>query len=309
MSSQIKTDAYSTEFQRLSDLKNHVGKELGLTDWVTITQERIDTFANATDDHQWIHINPEMSKKYSPYKTTVAHGFLVLSLASKFCYEAYKIEDAAMGVNYGLDKVRFPNATPVGALIRGRVSLLTFDEIENGARFKVSITFELKGQEKPACVAEFIGLVYVDPTKKSKPAEKSVSEVKSASKKDNNAILYKKEGAIATITLNRPDRYNAVNTALNSQLQEALRRARKDDSIRAVIITGAGQGFCAGADMENFNSGLDPQEGREIIINTYQPLMRNFLTLRKPIIGAIHGSAAGVGAAVALACDLAGNGG
>ena len=125
--------AYSTTFERLTDMKDYVGKEIGLTDWVTITQERIDAFANTTDDYQWIHINPEMSKKYSPYKTTVAHGFLVLSLASRFAYDCYSFKDVNMGVNYGLDKVRFPNATPAGALLRGRISVLTFDEISGGA--------------------------------------------------------------------------------------------------------------------------------------------------------------------------------
>lgn len=123
-------------------------------------------------------------------------------------------------------------------------------------------------------------------------------------KSELHSVLYKKEDAVAIITLNRPDRYNAVNRDLNEQLQAALHRAGEDDEVRALVLTGAGQGFCAGADMENFSAGLKPEEGRDIITKTYQPLMRDFLTLQKPIIGAIHGSAAGVGAALALACDL-----
>lgn len=153
--------AYSTTFAKLMDMQNHVGKELGLTEWMEITQERINDFAKATDDYQWIHVDPEMSAKHSPYKKTIAHGFLVLSLASKFTYEVYKVEDAVMGVNYGLNKVRFPNATPSGAMLRGRISLMNFDiKSPNSARFFLKVVFEIQGQEKPACVAEFIAQAY-----------------------------------------------------------------------------------------------------------------------------------------------------
>lgn len=158
--------AYKTTFAHLADMKAFIGKEIGLTEWLPISQERINQFANATDDHQWIHTDPEMAAKQSPYKTTIAHGFLVLSLASKFCYESYEVGDIRMGINYGLDKVRFPNATPVNGKLRGRISLLEFRETTAGARFKLGITFELEGQRKPACVAEFLAQAYVDPNKK-----------------------------------------------------------------------------------------------------------------------------------------------
>ena len=159
----VKTTAYATSFKQLSDMKDWVGKELGLTDWITISQERIDAFAAATEDHQWIHIDPEKSKLHSPYKKTIAHGFLILSLASKFTYDCYSVADVVMGVNYGLNKVRFPNATPSGAEIRGRISLLNYDEKPDGARFILKVVFEIKGEEKPACVAEFIGQAYTAP--------------------------------------------------------------------------------------------------------------------------------------------------
>lgn len=158
----ITTDAYKTNFKRLADMKDWVGKELGLTEWMIIDQDRINTFANATEDHQWIHIDVERSKLESPYKTTIAHGFLVLSLASRFAYDAYAMDDVVMGVNYGLNKVRFPNATPAGAAIRGRVSLLNFEAIAGGAKYILKIVFEIKGQEKPACVAEFIAQAYTN---------------------------------------------------------------------------------------------------------------------------------------------------
>lgn len=159
------TQAYQSSFTHLTDLKEWVGKEIGISEWIEITQERINKFAEATEDYQWIHVDAEMSAKKSPYKKTIAHGFLVLSLASKFTYDTYKVDDVVMGINYGLDKVRFPNATPVGSFLRGRVSLLDYKDIPNGAQYKLGVSFELKGQEKPACVAEFIAQAYVDPEK------------------------------------------------------------------------------------------------------------------------------------------------
>lgn len=157
---ELKTTPYNTKVAHLNELEHYVGKELGLTEWMTIDQDRINTFAEVTEDLQWIHTDPEKSAAYSPYKKTVAHGFLVLSLASKISYDALSIDDVVMGVNYGLDKVRFTNATRVGAKLRGRVSLMAFDAFPGGAKYKVSIIFELEGEEKPACVAEFIAMAY-----------------------------------------------------------------------------------------------------------------------------------------------------
>lgn len=163
MSHTPDTDqAYCTTLKTLSELKSYVGKELGISEWITVTQERINVFSEVTEDHQWIHTDPEMSAKHSPYKKTIAQGFFVLSMASKFCYETYQVEEIGMGVNYGLDRVRFTNATTVDSLLRGRVSLKSCDDLKGGGgvKLKVNIVFELKGQEKPACVAEFIALCY-----------------------------------------------------------------------------------------------------------------------------------------------------
>ena len=157
---QTNRTPFRTRLSHLSDLKNHIGKELGLSDWVTIEQDRINTFAEVTEDRQWIHIDPVKSEAYSPFKTTVVHGFLILSLASKFTYDALSIDDVVMGVNYGLDKVRFMNATRSGAKLRGRVSLMEVDLLQEGAKYKVKIIFELEGEEKPACIAEFIAIAY-----------------------------------------------------------------------------------------------------------------------------------------------------
>ena len=157
------TTPYSTQLKELEELKDYVGKELGLTEWMTMEQERINSFAEATEDMQWIHTDPKRSAAFSPYKKTVAHGFLVLSLASKISYDAFSIENVVMGVNYGLDKVRFPNATKSGAKLRGRVSLMEYDAIPGGAKYKMKIVFELEGKEKPACVAEFLAMAYTMP--------------------------------------------------------------------------------------------------------------------------------------------------
>ena len=157
---KFEEEAYSTKFKQLSELKNFIGKELGLTDWMQMSQEKIDDFAKITDDKQWIHTDPKKSALYSPYKKTVAHGFLVLSMVSRISFNAFSIENVVAGINYGLDKFRFPNATKSDSTYRGRVSLMEFIEIPGGAKYKLKIEIEIKGEDKPACVAEFLALAY-----------------------------------------------------------------------------------------------------------------------------------------------------
>lgn len=157
---EVKNEPYKTSLAHLTELEGLLGQELGLSPWTEITQDQISTFAKITGDEQWIHIDREKSKRESPYGTTIAHGFMILSLASRFAYETMHINDVIMGLNYGLDKVRFMNATPSGAKVRGRLSLMDYETIENGAKYKVKITFELQGKEKPACVAEFLAHAY-----------------------------------------------------------------------------------------------------------------------------------------------------
>lgn len=298
MEQQTNT-AYATRLTNTSELSAYVGKELGLTEWMPMTQQRINTFADATEDFQWIHTDVERSASFSPYKKTVAHGFLVLSMASKVSYDTFSIENVAMGVNYGLDKVRFPNATKSGNFFRGRVSLLECDEIKGGVKYKMEIVFELKGEDKPACVAEFIAIAYAGPGKKAQEEIAKATE----KQKPSETVLLKKQENIAIVTLNRPDRYNAVTDELVTRLNEIIDEIRNDNQIRAVVLTGAGKGFSAGADMETFGK-VSPEDGRAYITRVYQTLLRNFQTLKKPIIGAINGTAAGVGASIALACDL-----
>lgn len=294
--SPVSMTNYKTEIPKLSDLKNYIGKELGVSPWIQITQSDINTFAKLTKDEQWIHTNPSMSAQLSPYKKTVAHGFFILSLASHFCYESFSVGDVSMGVNYGLDKVRFMNATKEGSFIRAIIKLLEFTEFEGGAKYKVELTYEIKGDAKPACVAEFIAQAYVS-------SSSSSSSPSSTKETENQAVLYEEKEGVAIITLNRPERYNAVNDDLISGIQQAIKQVRKNDSIRAVVMTGAGKGFCAGADMSVFGT-VTPEEGRAYLTTKYQPLMRDLFTLKKPIIAAVNGTAAGVGASIALACDF-----
>ena len=122
--------------------------------------EKINIFADTTEDRQWIHIDRERSKKESPYKTTIAHGFLMLSMCSKIMFESFELKGVGMVINYGLDKVRFTNATLSGSKYRGRVSLMEFDSNPSGAKYKMKVIIELEGQDKPACIAELLALVY-----------------------------------------------------------------------------------------------------------------------------------------------------
>ncbi len=140
-------------FEKLADLAVLVGEELGVGEWVEIDQARIQQFADATGDQQWIHTDPARAAA-GPFKTTIAHGFLTLSLIPKFYGEAYKVADVKMGVNYGLNKVRFPAPVPVGSKLRGRFRLLTLEPLAGGAQLSVEVTIEREGSDKPVCVAE-----------------------------------------------------------------------------------------------------------------------------------------------------------
>lgn len=137
------------------ELKALAGRDLGAGDWLEIAQERVDTFADATGDHQWIHVDPEKAAK-GPFGAAIAHGYLTLSLIIPLFNDLLKIEGMSMSVNYGLDKVRFPAPVPVGSKIRlsGRVG--DVDDIKGGVQMRVSFTVEIEGGAKPACVAEAI---------------------------------------------------------------------------------------------------------------------------------------------------------
>jgi acyl dehydratase len=145
----------------LDDLKNLASQEIGVTDWFEVTQERIQQFAEATEDRQWIHVDPERAKRESPYRTTIAHGFLTLSLLSFLMKQAFQIKSGVrMAVNYGLNRVRFPSPVRVDSKIRGRFTLLTLKEVSNAFEAVFSVAVESEGAEKPCCVAEWIVRYY-----------------------------------------------------------------------------------------------------------------------------------------------------
>ncbi len=141
-------------FNSLADLAAHVGQDVAISDWLTITQEQVNQFAHATHDHQWIHTDPERAKQ-GPFGVPIAHGFLTLSLLPCMFASAFEIKQVRMGVNYGLNKVRFTAPVPVGSRLRGHMHLLACEAIEPaGLQMTWRVTVEQEGSDKPACVAE-----------------------------------------------------------------------------------------------------------------------------------------------------------
>jgi acyl dehydratase len=144
-------------FANLDELAAAKGEHLGTGDWLEITQDRIDQFADATGDHQWIHVDAERAKA-GPFGTTIAHGYLTLSLIPMLGKEIYSVSGISMGINYGLGKVRFPAVVPVGSRVRASVELVDVVDKTQGKQVTVRTTIEIEGGEKPACVAESIAL-------------------------------------------------------------------------------------------------------------------------------------------------------
>ena len=145
----------------LAQLPTWLGLEVAISDWVDISQERINQFAEATGDHQWIHVDAERAKKESPFGTTIAHGFLTLSLLPEMGASAFQVLDTRMGVNYGLGKVRFPAPVPSGSRLRGHFKLTKYEPLEGGAQLTVEVSMEREGSDKPVCVAESLSRRYV----------------------------------------------------------------------------------------------------------------------------------------------------
>lgn len=144
------------QIANITELKSLIGQEVAASDWVCVTQERINTFADATDDHQWIHVDVERAKRESPYGSTIAHGFLTLSLIPGMIQNALKMSDVKLQINYGLNKLRFPAPVPVDSKLRAHLHLLEVKDIPNGAEVHWDIVVEREGFEKPVCVTEAI---------------------------------------------------------------------------------------------------------------------------------------------------------
>jgi acyl dehydratase len=143
----------------IDELKTKVGEELGVSEWHKVTQVDIDAFAEATGDHQWIHVDPERAAQ-TPFGSTIAHGLYTLSLGAVLTEEAFSLEGIAFGLNYGYDRVRFPSPLPVDSRVRMRATLTSVDEVPGGIQMKVTQTFEREGGEKPVCVAEQLVRLY-----------------------------------------------------------------------------------------------------------------------------------------------------
>ena len=145
-------------FHGVEELAQAVGTPLGVSDWHTVTQEQVDRFADATGDHQWIHVDPQRAAA-GPFGTTIAHGYLTLSLVPLFAAEVYAIEGVRLAVNYGCNKVRFPAPVPVGSRLRAAVTLDSVTPTTAGVQVAATVTVEIEGGPKPACVAETLVVV------------------------------------------------------------------------------------------------------------------------------------------------------
>ena len=143
-------------FASLEALRAAIGSEVFVTDWLVVTQKRIDLFAEATGDFQWIHVNPERARKESPFGSTIAHGFLTLSLLGKFYDDHLMLPFCEMGINYGLNKVRFTHPVKAGSRVRGRFVLQQLEDLEGGIQLRFMVTVEIEGEGRPACVAESV---------------------------------------------------------------------------------------------------------------------------------------------------------
>ncbi|HEX5322121.1 MAG TPA: MaoC family dehydratase [Stellaceae bacterium] len=148
------------EVERPADLVAYAGKEIGVSDWYTVTQEQIDKFADATGDHQWIHVDVERAKRDMPGGKTIAHGWLTLSLVPRLAATIYHVKNRSRGINYGANRVRFTGPVPAGGRIRLRLSIKSVEKVEGGVRVTNEGTMELEGASRPVLVSETIGMVY-----------------------------------------------------------------------------------------------------------------------------------------------------
>jgi acyl dehydratase len=144
-------------FNDVTELGKAVGEHIGWSEPVTVTQEQVNLFADATGDHQWIHVDPERAKA-GPFGGTIAHGYLTLSLVPALMQTIYRVDNLAMGINYGAEKVRFPAALPVGSTVRAGAELVSVREVAQGAQAVVRVTVQADGVEKPVCVADIVVL-------------------------------------------------------------------------------------------------------------------------------------------------------
>ncbi|MBL4605228.1 MAG: MaoC family dehydratase [Flavobacteriaceae bacterium] len=150
----------TVRFKNIAEFKSMIGKELPVSDWIVITQEMIHDFANATLDKQWVHVDVERATKESPFKSTIAHGFMSLSMLSKMLGDIISIDSVKMGLNYGLNSVRFPHPVPVNSRLQMFSSIKNIEDQKQGVKITFMCTVVIEGVEKPACVAEFLAMMF-----------------------------------------------------------------------------------------------------------------------------------------------------
>ncbi len=150
----------TTTIEGIEGLKARAGEHLGYSEWKVVTQEQVNLFADATGDHQWIHVDLDRAKA-GPFGAPIAHGYLTLSLTPALLGEVMSVSGISMGVNYGIDKLRFPSPVPVGSKLRAGVELASVEDVTGGAQVKLVVTYEVEGSPKPACVAEIIFRYYL----------------------------------------------------------------------------------------------------------------------------------------------------
>ena len=149
-----------TKTIEVNDLKAHAGEHLGQSDWHEITQDQVNLFADATGDHQWIHVDPERAKS-GPFGGTIAHGYLTMSIVPSLLQEVWKVDGMKMGLNYGINKLRFPAPVPVGSKVRADVTLASVEDVGGGGQqTTLAVSIEIEGQDKPGCVAEVVYRYY-----------------------------------------------------------------------------------------------------------------------------------------------------
>ena len=150
----------STTTTTMAEVSGLKGRELGTSDWFEVTQQHVNLFADATGDHQWIHVDVERAKAESPFGGPIGHGYLTLSLVVPMYDQVLTVTDAKMGVNYGLNKVRFPAPVPVGSKVRGRITLKDVEEVSGGLQTTYTVAIEREGGDKPVCIAEWVTRAY-----------------------------------------------------------------------------------------------------------------------------------------------------
>jgi len=148
------------EIQSLAALREQIGQEIAVSDWFEVTQERITQFAEATEDRQWIHVDAARAAVESPFKTTIAQGFLTLSLVSVLAWRSMTLGGIRLAINYGVNRVRFVSPVPAGSRIRGRFAPVAVDEVGNGVQVTWGVTIQREGGERPCCIAEWVVLYY-----------------------------------------------------------------------------------------------------------------------------------------------------